>query len=106
MANDLETVRQWVGSTDPDDATINARILSEGSPLHAARFILRQRLADLIESAGKMSTHNYSEDNTENIRALKSQLEQLDGEISSSADSDGDGVPDGGRLYRTDRRWR
>ena len=98
---DLDTVRDWVGTDDPSDDSIQSLIDSLGTPLLAAQRILKRRLADFEAESASMSVTGFSYNNSANISAIEKKLEAL--AVLTGGDADGDGVPDTNFLVRPDR---
>lgn len=83
-------VRDWVGST-PDDTAILAALGEAGDdPLRAALTILRRRYADMATNPAKWAVvDDYSQDTSENLKALQGQIGRLETLTGDATDPTG-----------------
>lgn len=77
-ANDLDEIREWVGS-EPGDADVEIVYGRTGSVVGAALSILRTRRADLLAGPATWAVAGeYSESNAENLKRLDAQISALE----------------------------
>lgn len=85
--SELQSAREWVGST-PCDSDVLEAIDTHGDPLRAALSILRMRRADLTAAAMKFAVAgDYSQDTTANLKALDDLIRRLERDLG--VDDDG-----------------
>lgn len=87
MAGEVEAIRRHIGSGDPpSDADLLASFNALGSAEAVALPILETRLADMIANPAKWSVDgDFSRDHTENIKALRAKIAELQGLVPDSA---------------------
>lgn len=79
-AGDLAYLHSELGSTI-DEADLQARYDRLGSVQAVALEVTRQRLADLLNTPGRLSDEGSTIDQTANITALQKQLQRILAEV-------------------------
>lgn len=102
--DELAAIRDHVGAV-PSDADIAAYWERLGTVEDVALVIIRRRLADLRARAAKFSAEgDYSEDFSENIKALERQEKTLSAAAAAAAAGVAVGDVQVGRIVRAGRR--